>query len=336
MIINGNKQSIFNNSIFQSKNNNRPNNAFNTKNLLIEDTATISKEGLDAYKNNRINLTLQHSNVLSIPAIGCRKERLKNLENEVKDNRIYIEVTPIDSPPSICKKEAMHVLGTLDNLILTKLDGKVSEPNLITKELSDAINATRTMPNATMEERAMKREAAIRLAEHIAENFLNEDETALFLKEINKHAHNDTLRDKGYIVQFDGTYRKPHINNLTGKACPLAFRQERMTAEEREIYNNAFYDFDGSSIEAINQSTSRGFMRRFDIIIKYGLMFGKEQSRWLEEKNEEFNINLEEITNRINNIKNNFDSFLLDNTFSSINSWNKNIMELLNKSNGLF
>lgn len=124
--------------------------------------------------------------------------------------------------------------------------------------LYNAINATQTMASATVEQRAMKREAALRMAQHIASTYLGENNGAAFLDEIKRQIKQDTKREFGYIREGNNKIspselfrRSVNLDNLD--TANRTYWENRIDRFEREhkahveainnIINNASLHF---------------------------------------------------------------------------------------------
>ena len=102
--------------------------------------------------------------------------------------------------------------GTLHRFITDALIDKARNVTLIATELTEALQGTLYASDSTVAERALKREAALRSAQYIAENYFDDpNEAKAFLDTITKFADNDILREKGYIV-WDNSDVAPYRN----------------------------------------------------------------------------------------------------------------------------
>ncbi|AOT72311.1 hypothetical protein [Geosporobacter ferrireducens] len=173
-------------------------------------------------------------------------------------NKDYYEQRKLDFAKSISEKQDIDPLenefqilgvkyifqaGTLEHFLTEKLEGKTKNASLIANEIAEKIRGTVSNPNATIEERAMNRKTALKLAEHIAQNYFdNDDEANEFLSEINKYAENDVLREKGYVV-FDNSDMKP-FKAYTMPTAPEGYISASALAEKygdtsfKEIFND--------------------------------------------------------------------------------------------------
>ena len=118
-------------------------------------------------------------------------------------------IDPFDNEFQILGVQYTFVSGSLGEFITNNLEGKARNASLVASELSMMIRGTISNPNATVEERAINRETAIKNAEYIAQNYFDDpDEAKAFLDGINRFAENDIWREKGYIV-FDNSDMPP-------------------------------------------------------------------------------------------------------------------------------
>ena len=102
--------------------------------------------------------------------------------------------------------------GTLEHY-LTQVFNLVSDNGAdIADELGKMIKSAYHGNGASIEERAMNREAGLKMAEYFADNYLSDPEAKkTFLDEINRYAELDVLREKGYICwEEDGIDYEPY------------------------------------------------------------------------------------------------------------------------------
>lgn len=109
--------------------------------------------------------------------------------------------------------------GSLGSFLTEQLAGKVDNPSYAAKELRDMIyGGMDANPDATAEERAITREAGLKLAEYISQNYFDDQkEGTAFLDTVKMYAEKNLLSQKGYIV-FENSDMKPlkPYNTLTG------------------------------------------------------------------------------------------------------------------------
>ena len=98
-------------------------------------------------------------------------------------------------------------------------------------------------PNASVEERAINRETALRHTEYIAANYFDSPgEAKAFLDGVNRFAENDILREKGYTV-IDGADIAPfrsYINPADGSIGWSAYATKYGKSDIREIFANPY------------------------------------------------------------------------------------------------
>ena len=112
-----------------------------------------------------------------------------------------VAITPADNSFQI--EGVSHVFndGTLEKFIAERLDGKAKNASLVASELGKMLRGTILNPDASIEERAVSRETALKHATYIAENYFdNPDDASAFMENIERFANNDVLREKGYVV----------------------------------------------------------------------------------------------------------------------------------------
>lgn len=112
-----------------------------------------------------------------------------------------VAIAPADNSFQI--EDVSHVFndGTLEKFIAERLDGKAKNASLVASELGKMLRGTILNPDASIEERAVSRETALKHATYIAENYFdNPDDASAFMENIKRFANNDVLREKGYVV----------------------------------------------------------------------------------------------------------------------------------------
>ena len=112
-----------------------------------------------------------------------------------------VAITPADNSFQI--EGVSHVFndGTLEKFITEQLDGKAKNASLVASELGKMLRGTILNPEASIEERAVSRETALKHAAYIAETYFdNPDDASAFMENIERFANNDVLREKGYVV----------------------------------------------------------------------------------------------------------------------------------------
>lgn len=132
--------------------------------------------------------------------------------------------------------------NTLYHTVSEALKGKVANEYVYAVALTDSIRSAVSMKDKSVEERAAYREAALKQAEYVAENYFdNEEEKAVFLDDIYRHYENDLLREQGYVV-FDNSdlepfkeYSSPRDN---GNVSYMALARAYMDEDTFESWNN--------------------------------------------------------------------------------------------------
>jgi len=100
--------------------------------------------------------------------------------------------------------------GSLEESLFNLLDGKARNSSMVVAELGLMLQGTIYNANATIEERAINRETAVRNAESIVKAFFdNSDEADAFMDLVRKAAANDILREKGYVA-YDNSSIEPY------------------------------------------------------------------------------------------------------------------------------
>jgi len=113
---------------------------------------------------------------------------------------------------SVKRTEDRNLSTMLERFVYNSLEGKVENSFFIAKQLNNML----FNPNAdaSLETKAMDREAGKKLAEYIANNYLSGENAKAFVDEINKYADRSEAKDKGWIVSGDslnGVCFKPKL-----------------------------------------------------------------------------------------------------------------------------
>lgn len=154
------------------------------------------------------------------------------------------DIAPLENEFQILGVSYVFKPGSLEQFISEKLEGKAENASLLASEIAENIRGTVSNPNATIDERAVNRKTALRLAEEIARNYFdNVDESKDFLSVINEYAENDVLREKGYVV-FDNSDMKPFKEYTLPTApenyiCGSTFAEKYGYTNLREIFDDS-------------------------------------------------------------------------------------------------
>lgn len=305
-------------------NRQRNNDTFSTRNEHV----TISQHGWNKYIES-----LQFKQESSEDQIGqlfrqfyeeynsaeaIEKRRIEQLGKEQAYNRLEDEL-------SLKGVKYVFPENTLQHTIKEALEGKVVNASIFAAELASAIRSSVSMPDKSFEERAAYREMALKLAEYIAENYLeNEQEATSFMNEINKYYENDVLREKGYVVIDNSDlkpfkkYSSPISNNNDVSFYTLA--QKYMD----EDYFERFINGKGTATESA----------RFLMQLK------NNKEKYSKEIIEEFELNKQLVEEQITAAKSILESFVWENGLvtetieeqpnylDEILKWNKNMLNL--------
>ncbi|AOY74662.1 hypothetical protein [Clostridium formicaceticum] len=232
-------------------------------------------------------------------------------------------INPLENEFQILGVKYIFNDGTLEQFLSKKLEGKVQNATLLASEITSQIRGTISNQSATIEERAINRETALKLAEYIAQNYFDDaDEANDFLREINKYAENDILREKGYIA-FDNTDMRP-FKSYTLPTAPDNYVSS--TAYAKKCGYTDFKDIFNDS------SKLKDFIKAVQ----------KNGERWREEIVKDFEENAQNIQTIINNFKNSMSDVSLNSNFiddmnNSLNSLNQyDVAKWTNNALGLF
>lgn len=135
---------------------------------------------------------------LNIDEKEFSEEFVKNLQQEAID----IMSRPTDP---FTYEDQMHTLqydfaaNSPESTINDFLEGKAINSSVVTNELSNMLRQTVTNSDASVTERAEKRETALKCAEYITDKYLDDpDEAKEFMSAINDIYNEDVAIDKGY------------------------------------------------------------------------------------------------------------------------------------------
>jgi G3E family GTPase len=177
------------------------------KSSTNDDAATveISEAGR---RNLELKLRGPEENILNYDAAERSPFQSERKEQWINDIQNRKEIDPFDNAFQLRAVTYQFPEGGLQKSIADHLEGKTANPSLVASELGKMLKGTFSNPEATVEERAMDREIAIRNAEYIAKNYFDdEDEANAFMDLIKKAAEKDVYREKGYYV-FDSSDEK--------------------------------------------------------------------------------------------------------------------------------
>ena len=222
----------------------------------------------------------------------------------------------------------------------------------MTSMLVNGINTTQTMSDATHIERAMQREATLRMAAYIAENFMTEAEAANFMAEMRNFAAIDYLVDNGIArIHSDGHVRFETyeaytllIDYLSGSLTPL--HRDTLNSLRSEI--SGFLG--GLDVSEWNSDMGREYHRIYlhvDVFLEF---YNRDNSDWFiggsiinpdgtrthvqgtttpARRFDWMARQAQRNDSVFQNIQRNFDTMLTEEGFSSVNEWNSNMQEML-------
>lgn len=203
------------------------------------DKVDISDEGkkmLFASKEDRENQSL-----ISVEEFfnkDVHTKRKLDFANKITDIK---NIDPFDNEFLVLGVTYTFSENTLEKSIADYLNGKSKNPSLVANELAQMIKGTIFNPEATVEERGINREIAMKNAKYIAEKYFeNQDEAEAFMNEISRYAENDIMREKGYVV-LDNSELAPFRSYTTAYNGSVSWRQyaeKYGTSDLREIFEN--------------------------------------------------------------------------------------------------
>jgi len=187
--------------------------------------------------------------------------------------------------------------------------------------LEAGANATQNMPNATSEERAMQREATLRMAAYISENHLNGDAASQFLAEMNRLVSIDFTLESGHAVRHDdGSVQFVGTRELNWES----FLLDVMSEASRQIFDASRLTsrVDTSSPDAMLAAFRQAAQPRLQLMHQYnahqeifGWTFGQ----------------LQQTDSLLQNVRNNFDTMITDQRFAATNQWQNQMQDMIGR-----
>ncbi|SNS65343.1 hypothetical protein SAMN05446037_1015108 [Anaerovirgula multivorans] len=288
----------FNNKIKPVKENNS-NNGCNNENEVEVQISDEAKKMFQSLKEH------DFSSPLKLNEEFFRKDYYEQRKLDfAKSIAERQDINPLENEFQILGVKYIFNEGTLEQFLSDKLEGKVQNASLLASEIAGQIRGTINNPNATVEERAINRETAIKLSEYIAQNYFdNADEANAFLTEINKYAENDVLREKGYVA-FDNSDMEP-FKSYTLPTAPddyfsaSAYAKKYGDTDLKDIFNDS--------------SKLNDFIKTIQ----------KNGEKWRAEIVKEFEENAQNVQNIINKFKDSLSHVSLNSNF--INDMNDSL-----------
>lgn len=246
--------------------------------------ASISEEGkrfseMKLYKSGEgpanMNAYFQNREAREQEIAALRKEREEKAQNEID---------PFDDPFQMMCVSYEYPPGTLGEYIKKNLEGKAINPSLVASEMVRNISGSVYNPNATVEERAINRETALRHIEYIAQNYFSDpDEAQAFVDGVKGFAEKDIMREKGYIVA-DNSDMAP-------------FRSYGMGSNysKGSINFNEYAKKYGTSMDELKANPEK--------LAAFNIALGKYQDKWYEEIVKDFEDNEKRVADIIAKVK---------------------------------
>lgn len=185
-------------------------NSLATRNLNIGNSISSLNQG---FINNRRNNNTATNSVFNhaVDASISDESRVRYIRSQtLRENN---KATDIRQPIRV--QQPQQATGPPRNVnfsefLSEKLSGIVSNYNEVASEIANKIMGGR---NLSSEERVANRQVALAMAEHIAESYFNDVESATeFLAEVNRRMDGESLRDRGYVDRgFDGNFIRPYM-----------------------------------------------------------------------------------------------------------------------------
>jgi len=183
----------------------------------------------------------------------------------------------LDGPEEWRQIHTVAEEGTLNRLVQDVVNAKMdpATASKFTTELSRLIQGTYDTfgnPNETLEERVVNREKGLKLAEYIAENYIDDPaDKQKFLEGVKHFANNAELSDKGYLVmegpqekilnpdQFSTGTSAPILDNAWNAAVK-SIKTTQFADEEsmRKALNDEYFKI------LINDPTNKGIAEKYN------------------------------------------------------------------------
>jgi hypothetical protein len=178
----------------QDKPENTASSSNSTYNSKVAAIVRISEEGREALKVMKYDDVAESDSELAAKLKNMDESFASRIQEfRARKDAQLAEDPWLATPMPSCIEAAAHIS------IYNALDGKVENFTDVSAQLSNMLFNINS--NSDLETRAIDREAAKKLAGHIAENYLTEPkEKQAFLDIINKLAEISELRDKGYEI----------------------------------------------------------------------------------------------------------------------------------------
>src|SRR5690625_1156431 len=260
------------------------------------DQVTISSKGLAKFSASLKVKTGSHDDLLT-PNFqkflvdynhpdAVEQRRLEQLEKEQAYN-------PLTDEFNLLVKRKFPE-NTLYHTISEALEGKVVNEWVYAAQLTNSLRSAVSNQDKSAKERAAYREMALKQAEYIAENYLdNEAERTAFMDEINRHYENDLLREKGYVV-FDNSDLEPFKKYSSprdgGKVSYMTFAKKYMNVDTYERWMN----------NATTKEETNKFLRQL----------AANYEKWSKEIIETVGIEVKEAEKAITDVKEMFETFV--------------------------
>ncbi len=196
--------------------------------------------------------------------------------------------------------------------------------------LTAGVNATVDMPDATIEERAMQREATLRMAAEIADKFgFSAEDKENLVSELSREAEKDAAFDTGMVKASGDKGQDVEFVN-TPQNSWADFLNENLTDEAKAQLDEAYKP--GDHIDANGNLVLREIdwgkldenkqdLERVLFFISYN-DYGMKQEMY-EYANKQVNGGIND------NVKANFDTMISDDKFSAVSQWQNDAREYI-------
>ncbi|MCL2227490.1 MAG: hypothetical protein FWB97_07680 [Oscillospiraceae bacterium] len=214
-------------------------------------------------------------------------------------------------------------------------------------------NTAQSMPNSTVQERALQREATLRMAQEIADSLMSGVSAEVFLTEVQRRVNNDAMRERGYWQDESGNYtHRPFASGTTLFRPPsggnwhiptinimIAERQFGVSREE-------FFDIQvrGSSRPGTMFHDPEAWARRLELQAKIDdylfsnndswerfNSFGRQFETWRSNEERGFLAVSEPLGSAMDAATRAFDMLISSQEFNSINTWMQSAQDLLQR-----
>jgi hypothetical protein len=275
--------------------------------------------------------------------LGIHPEQIAAHQAKAQESMVFHEL-----PPPFTLARSLF-LAMQDNISRdADLGAVINKVNELGTELENALDALRNSPNATMEERAMQREAILRVAQQITDSLLSGEKADAFMADIARQVQNDANREKGFLAEWsfspeqDRYIENYSVNPFQGDNVVVQSSQGVGTfhipnrfifaAERIGISREDFLEtWTNIGKSGGDDEATRRFTELFSQIVDYlqshhntmedAENFEREFNKWRSDNSNAFLENAELIRKEMEAFKGMFDSMIQEQRFEPLSHW---------------